>query len=209
MQNDGTFTVLALDDDQPKIESKVEPEPSLQSIFVTRSMDQYFLLANRPRQPNTDDVIQPVPPGYNPAWVNAKVYAFDKKTGESQWEQPAEINDFGFPLDQPSESPFLLFMRHRTPRTGNNRKPRTSVACINKKDGSLAFFNDSIDTSTHMYSVIARPEKNEVVLMLPGKSFTLAYTAESGPPEPRAYVGQIATKATTTTTTVKRAIPLP
>jgi tetratricopeptide (TPR) repeat protein len=206
MESDGKFTVMALDSDEPKIETTVEPEPSLQSIFVTRSADQYFLLANRPRQPNTEDVIQPVPPGYNPAWVNAKVYAFDE-TGKSQWELPAEINDFGFPLDQPDDSPFLLFMRHRTPRTGNNRKPRTSVACINKKDGSLAFFDDSIDTSTHMYSVIARPEKNEAVLMLPGKSFTLKFTDEAGPPEPRAFVGQITPSQTAKIQSTSRPIP--
>jgi len=53
--------------------------------------------------------------GFSAPLITGHLYAFDRATGKPQWQVPASIESFGLPLDQPTESPLLVFLRQVRP----------------------------------------------------------------------------------------------
>lgn len=196
LQTDGALTVLDCLTGKVHFTTQLEAEPELDTLYVLRGADEYIVLANHP----VDDApagitVQPVPGGYGPQGqfsplVKGRVYALDRKSGKLRWPTAAVIEHFGFPLDQPTQLPFVTFMRNVSTDTGSpSRSWKTEIVCLDKRDGRIVFHKDDIPGNTQVYRVEAEPNAMTAAIMLPGKSFTLEWTDQPRPPEPPAQLG--------------------
>jgi hypothetical protein len=132
--------------------------------------------------------------------IRGRVYAFHRKTGQSQWPVPAVIENFSLPLDQPPELPMLTLLRHIN--STNPPNATTSILCIDKRDGRILFAKDDIKGHTYAYQFVGNREKNTVSLRLNtvslrqsnNQTFTIQLSNEPRPPEPPAQTGVAASK---------------
>jgi hypothetical protein len=187
----GKFLVRSLRDDRPRLQAQVEPEKSLVSLHVLRSQTQYILATNhafsadsRPQEVE----FQAFNSSFTAPLLTGNVYAFDRATGKSQWPVPATVESYGLPLDQPVESPLLVLMRNvrsTQPQPGS-RQQRTSLLCLDRRDGRCVLLKDDIPAQTFTFDVVADPQDHSVTVALPAKTITLKLTDEPIPPEPPA-----------------------
>jgi outer membrane protein assembly factor BamB len=145
----GTFTVVSLASGQVRFAAPLDPERSLGYIHVLRSRQQYVLIASQ------DAANSESPPGYmiNPIGTNigyqqnrihGRVYAFDRRTGKSQWQVPAFVAFHGFLADQPLESPLLFFVRNKIRATPSTRSQQMgSVLCLDRRDGRIVWDSEN------------------------------------------------------------------
>jgi len=116
------------------------------------------------------------------------LYAFERSTGKTAWPAPVAIERFGFPLDQPRETPVLLFLRQFTPPTGQGpRREQTSILCLDRRDGKPLPLLDKaeIPAQTNTFDVVADRRKQTVTIGLPSKSFVIKLSEASDNPPPQ------------------------
>ncbi len=188
LQPDGRLIVRGLDDAAVRIAASVDPEPSLETLHVMRSQDQYLVLAGRQVtvEPNSPAArIRSVKLGSAVPMLTARIYAFDRTSGKMSWEQPVSIDRYGYHSAQPSESPILLFLRHYTPVVAEGTpRQHTSVLCLDRRDGRLLVEKDDIDSLTYTFDLIANREKQTVTVALSTKPFTITLTDKPLATEP-------------------------
>ena len=190
LQPNGRFVLLSLDDGMARIDQQLEPEENLESIYVLRSREQYLLVTSTPKRNSESGVtIFPAPNGPYAPMINGRVYAIDRRSGRLQWPVPAVVQQYALPLDQPSASPVLFFMRHRRAPKEKPRVVTTSVMCLSKRDGRMLLASDNIPGATGTYSVSVQPDVHELVLSLLGTSYHMKFTNIPTPPEPPAQTG--------------------
>jgi len=190
LRPDGRFAIRSLSDDQTRIDTTLEAEQFLSSIHVIRSEDQYIALTNRAVkiEPNTPAAnIRSISSGAATPLVTGMAYAFDRATGKPSWKAPTAIERYGFPVDQPTESPVLVFVRHVRPKTkkGTSRL-HTSILCLDRRDGRSLLQKDDIPAQTYTYDLVADRYKQTVTLALPNKTIAIKLTDAPIPPEPPA-----------------------
>jgi hypothetical protein len=188
LQPDGRFVIRSLRDAQLPIETKLDAEESLLSVHVVRSEDQYIVVTNRAVEiePNTTAAsIRSISSGSTTPLVTGNAYAFDRETGKPSWPAPAAIERFGFPVDQPTESPVLVFLRHVTPKNekGSSRQ-HTSILCLDRRGGRSLLQKDDIPAQTYTYDLIADRYKQTVTIALPNRTIAIKLTDAPIPPEP-------------------------
>ncbi|MEX2139170.1 MAG: PQQ-binding-like beta-propeller repeat protein [Pirellulales bacterium] len=185
----GKFVVHSLDDGRKLMEAQVEPDDSLHNIVVQRSDSQYILMSNRPRlargsagqqnyQPAMPDPSQT--DGFNSGLISGRVYAFDRKSGESQWSKPALIDMQGYFAAQGAELPALVFVRHIQQRN----QMKVSILCLDKRTGRAVFQNEDINGQAHSFEAMADLDERTVTLQIPGQEFVLKFTDQPVKPEP-------------------------
>lgn len=186
----GRFVVRSLRDNRPRVQAQLEPE-KIRSIFVLRSQEQYLLAANRAAVGAAGSSASEFQgTGQFAPLLIGNVYAFDRATGKPQWQVPASIESFGWPLDQPLESPFLVLLRNVRPTQPQpNNRMKTSLLCLDRRDGRIVLFRDDIPVQTNTFEIVADPREHAVNIALPSKSFMLKLTDEPMPPEPPAQTG--------------------
>ncbi len=195
MQRDGKFVVLSLADGSEIIKAQLDPDGKLTEICLLRSEDQYLLVTNHPATGTTPTkTVQAVPPGANLSGqltplINGRAYAFDRHTGEAMWPGSAVIEQHGLPLDQPSELPVLTFLSTAKKTGPGSNSEKTSVLCLDRRDGHIVFSKDDITNRVYAYQLVGNREENTVVLMLHNKSYTIKLTDEPRPPAPPAQTG--------------------
>jgi len=183
----GAFAILDLESGKPQLEAKLEKESSLSGIYVMRSSRDYTLMTAGPIQTTRPDYrIEPALTSNQAPLVNGRMYVFDRATGEQAWQSPARIDHFGAPLDQPTESPVLVMLRHvRSTARASRYRRRTSILILDKRDGRPILQDDAVSTETHAYQVKIDRAKNQVLVMLPGaKTYRVQLTDEPTPPAP-------------------------
>jgi len=187
LQADGRFVIRSLQDDQIEIEASLKAEENLMSIHVLRSMDQYILATNRSvsTQPNsTAATIRAISSGTAMPLVTGNVYAFDRASGKPSWDAPVAVERFGFPVNQPTESPVLLFLRHMKPATSSGgTRYQTSILCIDRRNGKKLVQKDDIPQQTYTYDIIADRQKQTVTASLPNTSIVIKMADETTPTE--------------------------
>ncbi|MBL7039743.1 MAG: PQQ-binding-like beta-propeller repeat protein [Pirellulaceae bacterium] len=187
IQPDGRFVVRSLWDDQPRIEATLEAEKNLMSLHVLRSSNQYIVAVNRTvtTEPNTPAAsIRAISSGTAMPLVTGNMYAFDRASGQPSWEGPVAIERFGFPLDQPVESPVLLLLRHITPKNAKgSRRYQTSIMCLDRRNGRTLLQKDDIAAQTYTYDIVADHPKQTVTVSLPNTNFAIKLTDEPLEPE--------------------------
>lgn len=191
MQKEGQFDLITLADGSKVVETTLEPESDFGQIFMLASPEQFFLALNNPlRRPRFNLSVQSAPGGMHSPMIYGRLYAFDRRTGQASWQSPAFIDHYGLPLDQPTDSPALLFMRNVTNvTTAGQRTTVSSALLIDRRDGRILTEVSQPNTRTARYGMVARPESQEVSLLLPSKTVTLTLTNKPRPPEPPAQTG--------------------
>lgn len=182
MQPDGQLIILSLTDGQPLVSVPVEPEPGLLSISLHQSEDAYCVITNRP--PPTTPTADVVAGSALSQMVTGRVHSFDAKTGKARWQIGAAVEQIGWVVDQPSESPLLVFMRRRT-----NASNQSSLLCLDKRDGRWLFFKDDVPVQANFVEIVARPEQDKVVISMGARSFEFTFTNEPVAPQPPAQFG--------------------
>lgn len=188
LEPEGKFVLLALDDGRPLIETTVEPEKSLQSIFVLPSEDRYLLFTNSTyRENNSTAYLAPAIP--EAPLVNGHVYAFDRQTGRSLWPSPAFVEQWGLPLDQPTGTPVVVLMRREMRKTSSAaQRNALAILCLDRRNGALLFEKSELNANAGMgndkYTLEADPANNTVNLVLPYLGVTFTFTDNPEPPQP-------------------------
>jgi outer membrane protein assembly factor BamB len=180
LQPDGRFVIRGLDDDTVRIASSLEAEPSLETLHVMRSEEQYLVLAGRQVtvEPNSPAArIRRVNLGSPVPLLTARVYGFDRSSGKMSWEEPATVDRYGYHMAQPSESPILLFLRHYTPVVAEGSpRQHTSVLCLDRRDGRVLVEKKDINSLTYTFDLIADRNDQTVTVALSTKPFTITLT---------------------------------
>jgi hypothetical protein len=189
LQPDGRFVVRSLRGADVVLEARLNADDKLRSVYVLRSRDQYLVAANRgEEQPANNPPIQirSIASGGEVPLVTGQLYAFQRSTGKASWPAPVPIERFGFPLDQPRETPVLLFLRQSTPATGQGpRREQTSVLCLDRRDGKPLLDKSEIPAQTNTFDVVADRRKQTVTIGLPTKAFVITLTDASSTPPPQ------------------------
>lgn len=192
LQPNGELTLVSLTEGKVRFQTHLQPEQSLASIHVLRSSSQYLLVTNK-NEIDYDEQrkIQPAPQGFHTPLVGGRVYALQRSTGEPMWQVPAEVDQYGLPLDQPREVPVLTFLRHATPTVRRGpRRTQTSILCLDRRDGRILLQRENIPAATYNYRVVGRPSEKTVRIQLPGRIFTLRFSDDPVAPEPPAQTGK-------------------
>jgi outer membrane protein assembly factor BamB len=176
----GRFVMINMPDGLREIDTQLEQEDSLDGVYVLASSTHYILVTSAVITEEDPNVrITPVPSGYSSPTVNGRVYAFDRATGKSLWPEPFNLEQFGLPLHQATETPVVTFLRQvRKTVRGQSTKTLTSALCLDKRNGRVLLSEDEIPIQARSYEVIARRDLGEVSLLLPGKTYTLKFSDE-------------------------------
>jgi outer membrane protein assembly factor BamB len=178
----GQFTLITIADGKPLVQEKLEPESSLLGIHLLAAEDQYLLVTNAsaPVQPGMN--VQPVAGASNYPMVNGRLYAFHRTTGAKSWPAPTVIAQYGLVSNQPRRLPLLVLVRQvQLQRGSGRREPKTSVLCIDKRTGRVAYANDELPaTMIGNLELAGDAERHTVTLSLPPK--VLEFTLTDDPP---------------------------
>jgi outer membrane protein assembly factor BamB len=197
LEPNGKFTVVSLRSGKELVTATVDPEPGLQGIVVIASREQYFLAAHQQVMGDTNGITAfPLQSGAAAgALINGKVYAFDRTTGETQWQTPAFVAQHALPPDQPTESPVLVFARRKNVSRGAGSTSNvTSLLCLDRRDGSIIYEEDAFMGLASNCDIACNRETRTVVINVTGdgnRSLTLKFTDDPAPPKPPAQTGMM------------------
>ncbi|MBW3600463.1 MAG: PQQ-binding-like beta-propeller repeat protein, partial [Planctomycetes bacterium] len=199
LEPNGKFVLLSLETGKSIVATQLEEQQPLQSIYVLPSADRFLLFTNTTYRENSDTAYQP-PSISDAPLVNGYAYAFDRESGEPLWPSPAYLEQYGLPLDQPTETPVVLLMR-RESEQGQSRRNQLAVLCLDRRDGTLLF--ESTDTASSgtgndKYTLEADPGNKTVILTLPVGAVSLKFTDEPEPPQPPVETGLLSADTTST-----------
>jgi hypothetical protein len=193
LEPEGRFVILGLADGRIRVDQKLHAEPReadgksrLQSIHVVANEKQIILVTNRnPKNDRSTDgrfgwggTAAPL--------VSGRVYALDRATGQPQWIAPAEIQDEGLLLHQPSDLPVLAFVRQIEERSAQRRD--AEVFCIDRRNGQTAARVVMDRTSANFVTVTGDPTRRVVRFAFAAQAMALHFTSHPQPPEPPAQV---------------------
>ena len=183
----GKFTLLGLADGSVRLESQLSPEPALARLYVLRSREMYLVLAStnaaaedatmarsRPWSPLGSDLCPE---------INGRIYALDSRTGQPLWPAAAEVTKLCCPLDQPLESPGIVFFQNVQPSSSSAlpRPPvKGAVLCMDKRDGRQVLFDEDL-AMIRTYAITAQPQDHTLTVSSNSKQLVLKFT--DGPVE--------------------------
>jgi hypothetical protein len=177
LEPDGDFTLVRLADGKALVHERLEAEKSLLSIHLLKSVDHYLLVTNSAARRDARLRVQPLPNAVNFPMISGLVYAFDRKSGERAWPAPAAIAQYSLITNQPAHLPLLAFVRQEAERPGGAGAPKTSLVCLDKRTGRVAYQNDDLPPTTGAdFDIAGDPLKHALVLTLPPKVLELTLT---------------------------------
>ena len=198
-QLDGTFKILDIVSGQERINAQCEAEPQLLEIQVIASQDRYLLVTNR--SANTSGVTIPSM-GVQSKMITGNIYSFDRKTGKPTWSTPATVSRWALPLNQPIDSPVLVFVRelHQKSAVRTNRSAVNSeFFCLDKRDGRLLMAPKKVSGYIRSFAVVAEPTQQQVTVMVNGQMHIFQFTDERLPPAAPLQISQLKGVETSTT----------
>ncbi|MGD9723397.1 MAG: PQQ-binding-like beta-propeller repeat protein [Pirellulales bacterium] len=186
LEPDGDFVLVTLADGKPLVKDKVEPEKALVGIYLLPAANEYLLITNSASPLEVPVNVQPVAGAANYPMVNGRVYAFDRSSGKKAWPAPAVVAQHGLVTNQPSQLPLLVFVRQVGPRRGPGpREPRTSLMCLDKRTGRVAYQNEELPHALlGNLEVSGDRTKNTMSLLLPPRVIELTLTDVPPPTTP-------------------------
>ena len=185
LEPDGSFTLLCLADGGTISEMKLKPEAALAEIFLVRLGEQYFLMTNnRPPEANAPLSPQRMSGTLSHAISSGRVHAFDL-SGRLMWDEPAEIQNQCFLLNQPARLPLLTFACKSYARTDNvSRGSTTSLLCLDRRSGRKVFEDLALDPAGNVFAVEGDPRNNTITLHTGREKITLTLTDKPIVPVP-------------------------
>lgn len=189
LQPDGRFVVRSLRGPDVVLEARLNADEKLRAVYVLRSREQYLVATHRgDEQPLNNPPIQirSIASGGEVPLVTGQLYAFQRSTGKASWPAPVAVERFGFPLDQPRETPLVLFLRQSVPATGQGpRREHTSVLCLDRRDGKPLLDKSEIPAQTSTFDLVADRRKQTVTISLPSKAFIIKLSDAADTPPPQ------------------------
>ncbi|MEX2112747.1 MAG: hypothetical protein WD845_06145, partial [Pirellulales bacterium] len=181
LEPDGAFTLVGLSDGKAIVQTNLEPEKTLIGIHLQRAEDRYLLITNASAPIDPSAPTRPVAGADSYPMFNGRVYAFDAQTGKSAWPTPAVVQHYGLVTNQPSRLPLLVFVVqiHR-PRGPGRRDPTTSILCIDKRTGRVAYQNEKLpQTMVGNVELSGDPARHTMTVVLPPQVIELTLSDEA------------------------------
>ncbi len=95
------------------------------------------------------------------------------------------VEQFGLPMDQPSETPVLLLLRQFTPAAAQGpRREQTSILCLDRRDGKPLLDKTDVPSQTNAFELVADRRKQTVTISLPAKTFVITLSDAAAPVVP-------------------------
>lgn len=197
----GRFVMHSLTSDQVLIRTRLERDEFLHSLRVVSSGDDYLLFANTdPAQTQTNSRTVRNAHTFNAPVATSRMYIIDRATGQLRWQVPAFIDEHGFVLQQPTNSPALWFVRNvsnsQAVLSSDNVK-QASVLCIDRRDGRIVYSKEDISTQVNEFNIISNQSGTTSTITLPGQSITVTFTDAPTPPTPPAQTGAASSMTST------------
>lgn len=189
MESSGWFTLIALADGRQLVREQLEPEPSLQGIYLLRLRGQYFLVAHCPNRPGVPvQPSQPLPGTQFGPVASGRVYGFSPE-GAKLWKAPVEVEQQQLLLSQPSGLPVLVFASQvYERRAGGGGSFHVAVLAIDKRSGRKVC-DEKFTNSSGVFELSGDPQKNTVEVVTQRDKLTMTFTGEPWPatePAPKA-----------------------
>ncbi len=172
----GHLTVVSTASGETVVESRLDPQPSLDGVIAVRSGERYLIMANEPGQ-QAGPIVRHMGAGSTP--VNGRVYALDRETGEKLWS--AEVKDQHLWIDQPTELPLLVFynMVHR--REGNRYRTQQMTLCLDRRSGEVIHDKTIDGSGSNMFEILPDPENSTIEVRTHRETLKLTFTDEKKP----------------------------
>lgn len=172
MERGGRFALLSLPDGRPMIEAEVDPEPSLNEIYVIRSASRELLVTNRPwRHQNNLNVM--ATPGPGSAVIDGMIHGFDRATGKKVFSTRLEHKGLAF--NQPYDLPILTFAANINSQMRNVQTPHGNVMCLDKRSGRVVYEED-LPGPIGAVDVTSDVDKHEILVRTLRSSKRLVFT---------------------------------
>lgn len=180
-------------------EHQLAPTPrKLSNVLLLSFPDQYLVVRNlKPiGKPPEGTQYTPFPDQVEAPMIDGEIYAFDRETGERQWQTPAVIEAYGLPRQQPTNLPVLTFARQVTRRDNTaRRRPNLDVLCIDRRDGRPLINEQDLQGGYGSYSIVGTPDQHRVALrMMSAHNYLLTFTDAPQPPAPPVQTGSSASQ---------------
>ncbi len=186
MQRSGNFRLMNIRDGSAVIDTQLEPDARLASIRVDRFNDQYLLMAGSPPLFSSKaDSVKPLDGSKEE--FTGHIYAFDRNTGRSMWENPVFLYRRGLVTSQARDLPVLTFAESHTKQRKPGRSSRSvsvSVLCLDRRTGRPVFEKDGLSQNDSVVRANGDPHDNTVTLSLRTTNYQLKFTEKPLPPEP-------------------------
>jgi outer membrane protein assembly factor BamB len=190
LERSGQLTILRLADGSVHVSAQLLSQPDLARLYVLRSQAHYVVLVSgsgagedanmaryRPWSPLGSDLCPE---------INGRVYVLDRRTGAPLWKAPAEVSRLCCPLDQPTESPAVVFFQNvQPPSSAATPRPaiQGTVLCMDKRDGRQILFDDQL-AMIRAYTITAHPQDHIVSVQTNSKPLALQFTDAPVDPQP-------------------------
>ena len=186
----GKFWLVDATTGAVRIETELErSDRPLVSVFLIDSNDQYLLIRNFRARAKSGKAIESFPSRTVAPLIDGDVHAFNRETGESQWQSPAIIEGYGLPLNQGPSLPVLAFVR----QIGQSRRgAKLGVLVLDRRDGRPLLEKDNLaSTTAYGTFMISGDTQNDTVALrlLHMNNYQLTFTDAPQPPEPTAQTG--------------------
>ena len=192
---DGQLTILDVENGTALMTAGLEPvDRPLLNVYLLASRDQFLLVRNFEPRAKQGATVESFPDPQIAPLIDGDVMAFDRVSGQPQWQTPAVIEGYGLPLDQPREVPVLAFVR-QVSRTDNRSRRRLELGllCIDKRDGRLIVEFDGLNSTYGSFFMSGDPASKTVSLRLLNiHNYQLTFSDEPQPPAPTAQTGTAA-----------------
>ncbi len=192
VEPDGHFTLLDLRSGEPRIDVHLAlGNRPLVSVYLLSSNDQDLLVCGSRPEAERGLTIASFPDAQTAPLIDAAVYAFDRGTGQAQWQVPAVIQGYSLPINQPADVPLLVFLRQVFRAQGARQgRPKLSLLCLDKRDGRLLQEVDDLNYSFGSFLVVGDDRERTVsVRLLNVHNYEFKFTDEPQPPEPPLQTG--------------------
>ncbi|MDG2383589.1 MAG: PQQ-binding-like beta-propeller repeat protein [Pirellulaceae bacterium] len=191
----GKLTLLALEDGKVLISQPLKPflkgkAPS--EVYLLPSEDQWLVIVGFPPVAVNGLQVNSFPDGGSAPLIDAQIYAFDRQSGQSQWDVPAVVEGFSLPLDQPQDLPVLAFVRQefKTGKRNSRSRPQLALLCLDKRDGRVLMDIDKLNFSYGGFKIQGNDADKSVSLQLQNvHNYRLQFSHQPQAPEPPAQMG--------------------
>jgi outer membrane protein assembly factor BamB/tetratricopeptide (TPR) repeat protein len=182
----GSFVILDRGDGEVLIEHMQKPDLGVQGIYVLSAKDTYFLITNRGAPYNKDTTkIQPIPQGVGNIFFTGQIIAIDRKSGESRWSRPIDVEQWGLSLSQPVGLPLLILARRVTRRPPGSRSiSYVEMALIDKQSGREIIAKQKLPRSESYYRVLGDKDAEMVRILFRNHASDFAIVFSETPLDP-------------------------
>ncbi|WP_460166864.1 outer membrane protein assembly factor BamB family protein [Thermostilla marina] len=165
-------------------DAKLNPHKTPVSINIFDNGAEYHIVLGF-RDPSSEPapIVSPIGPFRSMRCISlsqAEVYRI-AKDGKQLWEKPAVIENTYLPLDQPIDSPVLVFGGLFWKKTGAVRTYQTRVQAIDKRTGKLVLDTWHNNMSQY-FNIESVPEEDAVKIALQQAVVTLRFTDRADTP---------------------------